>query len=138
MSEEDRKEGLVGYYGLPGGREIALDIMTMLPEHVEIGPIDETIRTNKLLQSLEVVQYFHACDVPPVMDSEGCIRDGFHIHFELQREVVEKVAKRILSDWEQRMEAERSCQVVDDSSPIMEQMAIQRKRQYEGFLSGIA
>ena len=67
MTEEEIKEGVTGYYGLPTAREVALDLITMLPDTVKHIQTEETYKTSEIIKGLEVEQYFHAVDVPKIM-----------------------------------------------------------------------
>ena len=75
VSPEIKEENQYGYFGLPGPREVALDLMAMLPDSVEHqNGYDKnkstTFKTSEIIKGLEVEQYFHASDVPRILKTD--------------------------------------------------------------------
>jgi hypothetical protein len=85
VTPKDKSEGLTGCFGLPSAREVALDLITMLPKEVEVPALNSKFRMTQILKLTEVEQYFHSDKVPKlIQDAEHSILDGFHINFRLK------------------------------------------------------
>ena len=91
VSQSQKDDGILGYYGLPSAREVAIDIITQFPKVVD------DMETNLILEGLEIQQYFHADETPKLINSE-LIKNGFHINFTLKdaitTEIVEKMTNQ--------------------------------------------